>query len=41
MGGASRVSDFFNGKGELSKTQAFALQEMLGIPLDLLIVADD
>jgi HTH-type transcriptional regulator / antitoxin HigA len=37
MGGGSRVSDFFNGKRELSKNQARALHEMLRIPLELLL----
>jgi HTH-type transcriptional regulator / antitoxin HigA len=37
MGGGSRVSDFFNGKRELSKNQARALHDMLRIPLDLLL----
>ena len=37
MGGASRVSDFFNGKRALSNSQIRALREKLGIPADLLI----
>jgi HTH-type transcriptional regulator/antitoxin HigA len=37
MGGRSRVSDFFNGKRELSKRQIEALREKLGIPADLLL----
>ncbi|HEX2189217.1 MAG TPA: helix-turn-helix domain-containing protein [Longimicrobiaceae bacterium] len=37
MGGRSRVSDFFNGKRSLSKTQIGALRNTLGIPADLLI----
>jgi HTH-type transcriptional regulator / antitoxin HigA len=37
MGGRSRVSDFFNGRRTLSKSQIEALREHLGIPADLLI----
>ena len=37
MGGRSRVSDFFNGKRELSKGQIVALRQLLGIPADLLM----
>jgi len=37
MGGRSRVSDFFNGKRELSKAQIVGLRELLGIPADLLL----
>lgn len=37
FGGRSRVSDFFNGKRALSKSQAVALRELLGIPLDALL----
>lgn len=37
MGGRSRVSDFFNGKRELSKRQIEALRDLLGIPADLLL----
>src|SRR5215212_5724716 len=37
MGGRSRVSDFFNGKRELSRTQIKALRDLLGIPADLLL----
>lgn len=37
MGGRSRVSDFFNGKRELSKSQIEALRAQLGIPADLLL----
>lgn len=37
MGGRSRVSDFFNGKRELSKSQIEALRDTLGIPADLLL----
>jgi HTH-type transcriptional regulator/antitoxin HigA len=36
MGGRSRVSDFFNGKRELSKGQVIALRDLLGIPADVL-----
>ena len=32
MGGASRVSDFFNGKRDLSKDQIKMLRERLGSP---------
>lgn len=37
MGGRSRVSDFFNGKRDLSKSQIEALRDTLGIPADLLL----
>jgi HTH-type transcriptional regulator/antitoxin HigA len=37
MGGRSRVSEFFSGKRELSKTQIEALRDKLGIPADLLL----
>ena len=37
MGGRSRVSDFFSGKRELSKSQISALRDALGIPADLLL----
>jgi HTH-type transcriptional regulator/antitoxin HigA len=37
MGGRSRVSEFFNGKRELSKAQIEALRDKLGIPADLLL----
>jgi len=37
MGGRSRVSDFFNGKRELSKGQIESLRERLGISADLLM----
>lgn len=37
MGGRSRVSDFFNGKRDLSKGQIETLRELLGIPADLLL----
>ena len=37
MGGRSRVSEFFSGKRELSKTQIQNLRAFLGISADLLI----
>lgn len=37
MGGRSRVSDFFNGKRDLSKSQIEAIRNVLGIPADLLL----
>jgi HTH-type transcriptional regulator / antitoxin HigA len=37
MGGRSRVSDFFNGKRPLSKSQIETLRDTLGIPADLLL----
>ena len=37
MGGRSRVSEFFSGKRELSKTQIEALRDKLGISADLLL----
>jgi len=37
MGGRSRVSDFFNGKRELSRTQIKTLRDVFGIPADLLL----
>lgn len=37
MGGRSRVSDYFNGKRDLSKSQAIALSDMLDISLDVLL----
>jgi HTH-type transcriptional regulator/antitoxin HigA len=37
MGGRSRVSDFFNGRRELSRAQIKALRDLLGIPADLLL----
>jgi HTH-type transcriptional regulator / antitoxin HigA len=40
LGGRSRVSDFFNGKRDLSINQARGLKALLGIPLDLLIGDD-
>ena len=38
MGGRSRVSDFFNGRRELSKNQARALAAYLDIPIGMLLV---
>jgi HTH-type transcriptional regulator / antitoxin HigA len=38
MGGRSRVSDFFNGKRELSKNQARALAAFLDVPIGMLLV---
>lgn len=37
MGGRSRVSDFFNGKRDLSKAQIAGLRDLLHIPADLLL----
>lgn len=37
MGGKSRVSEFFNGKRDLSKSQIEALHRLLGIPADVLL----
>jgi HTH-type transcriptional regulator / antitoxin HigA len=37
MGGKSRVSEFFAGERELSRTQIRALRDLLGIPADLLL----
>jgi len=37
MGGRSRVSEFLNGKRELSKSQIRGLQRILGIPTDILL----
>ena len=37
MGGKSRVSEFLNGKRELSKSQVEGLRLLLGIPADLLL----
>lgn len=37
MGGKSRVSEFFNGKRDLSKAQVEALHRSLGIPADVLL----
>jgi HTH-type transcriptional regulator/antitoxin HigA len=40
MGGKSRVSEFFSGKRELSKTQVEVLHRELGIPADILLGLD-
>jgi Fic family protein/antitoxin component HigA of HigAB toxin-antitoxin module len=40
MGGKSRVSEFLNGKRDLSKTQVEALRKLLGIPADVLLGLD-
>jgi HTH-type transcriptional regulator/antitoxin HigA len=37
LGGRSRVSEFFSGKRELSKTQALALRDLFHVPLDVLL----
>jgi HTH-type transcriptional regulator / antitoxin HigA len=37
LGGRSRLSEFMQGKRELSKAQIEALRERLGIPADLLL----
>ena len=37
MGGKSRVSEFLNGKRDLSKAQIEALRRLLGIPADVLL----
>lgn len=37
MGGKSRVSEFFAGKRELSRSQIRQLRDLLGIPADLLL----
>lgn len=37
MGGKSRVSEFLNGKRDLSKTQIAGLYRMLGIPAEVLL----
>ena len=37
MGGRSRVSEFFSGKRDLSKSQIEALHLHLGIPADVLL----
>lgn len=37
MGGKSRVSEFLNGKRELSKGQVLGLRELLGVPADVLL----
>lgn len=41
MGGKSRVSEFLNGKRELSKSQVEGLRRLLGIPADVLLGLDD
>jgi HTH-type transcriptional regulator / antitoxin HigA len=40
MGGKSRVSDFVNGKRDLSKSQIEELRRMMGIPADILLGVD-
>ena len=40
MGGKSRVSEFFSGKRELSKSQIEGLRHLLGIPADILLGLD-
>jgi HTH-type transcriptional regulator/antitoxin HigA len=40
MGGKSRVSEFLNGKRDLSKAQAEGLRRCLGIPADVLLGLD-
>ena len=40
MGGKSRVSEFLNGKRELSKSQVEGLRRLLGIPADILLGID-
>lgn len=40
MGGKSRVSDFLNGKRDLSKSQVEGLRRLLGIPADILLGLD-
>jgi len=37
MGGKSRVSDFLNGRRDLSKVQIDALRRELGVPADVLL----
>lgn len=37
LGGRSRLSEFFNGTRELSKSQIVRLRDGLGIPADLLL----
>ncbi|HET7613336.1 MAG TPA: helix-turn-helix domain-containing protein [Gemmatimonadaceae bacterium] len=39
LGGRSRLSDFMNGKRELSREQVKKLRTFLGVPADLLIPA--
>ena len=41
MGGKSRVSEFLNGKRELSKSQVEGLRRMLGIPAGVLLGLSD
>jgi len=40
MGGKSRVSEFLNGKRDLSKSQVEGLRRLLGIPADVLLGID-
>lgn len=40
MGGKSRVSEFLNGKRDLSKTQVEGLRRLLGIRADVLLGLD-
>lgn len=40
MGGKSRVSEFLNGKRDLSKAQVEGLRRLLGIPADVLLGLD-
>jgi HTH-type transcriptional regulator/antitoxin HigA len=40
MGGKSRVSEFLNGKRDLSKSQVEGLRRLLGIPADVLLGLD-
>lgn len=40
MGGKSRVSEFLNGKRDLSKSQVEGLRHLLGIPADVLLGID-
>lgn len=40
MGGKSRVSEFLNGKRDLSKSQIEGLWRLLGIPADVLLGLD-
>ena len=41
MGGKSRVSEFLNGKRELSRSQVEGLRRLLGIPADVLLCLDE
>jgi HTH-type transcriptional regulator / antitoxin HigA len=41
MGGKSRVSEFLNGKRDLSKSQVEGLRRTLGIPADILLGLDE